>query len=196
MPKGTQLDATGRERVRRRIYHEATALFRTRGVTGTSMRELAERCGVGTSTIYDYFPGKGDIVAEFFKAESIEVMKLAASLDGEEMSSRERVVRFLTGLGEFWGEDWPLVRAISRDAHNLGRHALARALEVREKVRDYLAGAVASMAEEGCRLCVTPGLGAALLLEMFRGLLGHAEGENVEVVAREALSLFLDGAKA
>src|SRR5215475_7221152 len=48
------------------IIRAATALFATRGVDATSMRDIAEAAGVREAAIYRYFAGKEELSREIF----------------------------------------------------------------------------------------------------------------------------------
>lgn len=60
--------------MRELIFDEAIRLFATRGYAGSSMRELARRCGTTASNVYNYFPSKRDLLEEVFRrgAEQID----------------------------------------------------------------------------------------------------------------------------
>lgn len=47
---------------RERILEAALELMSRTGVAGTSMRQLAARCGLNVATIYHHFPSKADLV--------------------------------------------------------------------------------------------------------------------------------------
>lgn len=47
---------------RARILDAALALMSERGVSGTSMRKLADGCGLNVATLYHYFPSKADLL--------------------------------------------------------------------------------------------------------------------------------------
>ena len=47
---------------RARILDSALGLISERGAAGTSMRRLADDCGLNVATLYHYFPSKADLV--------------------------------------------------------------------------------------------------------------------------------------
>ena len=47
---------------RARILDAALALMSERGVSGTSMRKLADESGLNVATLYHYFPSKADVL--------------------------------------------------------------------------------------------------------------------------------------
>lgn len=48
------------------IVRAATSLFASRGIDGTSMRDIAEAAGVREAAIYRHFKGKDDLAREIF----------------------------------------------------------------------------------------------------------------------------------
>lgn len=55
--------ARGR-RTRAQLLDAAIELFVSRGVEGTSMRDIAARAGVGAPAVYNHFPSKDAVLAE------------------------------------------------------------------------------------------------------------------------------------
>lgn len=60
---------------RREILQAATEVFGTNGISGVSMSEIAERAGIGKSTIYEYFPSKDDLFSEACREKMLEIAK-------------------------------------------------------------------------------------------------------------------------
>jgi AcrR family transcriptional regulator len=52
--------------MRQKVLDAAARLFRDKGYAGTTMREVAERCGIRAASLYHHFPSKDDILAEVF----------------------------------------------------------------------------------------------------------------------------------
>jgi len=52
---------------RDQVLHAAAELFVTRGFAGTSTREIAERVGIRQASLYYWFAGKGEILAELLQ---------------------------------------------------------------------------------------------------------------------------------
>ena len=44
----------------------AARLFREKGYAGTTMREVADHCGIRAASLYYHFPAKDEILAEVF----------------------------------------------------------------------------------------------------------------------------------
>lgn len=50
--------------LRQRLIRETTHLFVERGFDGTSMREIADACGVTKAALYYHYPSKADLLAD------------------------------------------------------------------------------------------------------------------------------------
>jgi len=50
--------------LRHRLIVEATRLFVERGFDGTSMREIADACGVTKAALYYHYPSKADLLLD------------------------------------------------------------------------------------------------------------------------------------
>ena len=66
--------------VRTQLLDAALSLVAEQGYAGCSVAEVAARAGVGTGTVYRYFPNKGELFAEVFRtACSKEVAAFTAA---------------------------------------------------------------------------------------------------------------------
>lgn len=89
---------------RQKIIAAAVDLFVEHGLHGTSMQALAKRAGVATGTVYLYFAGKDDLVAEAFHAiiDRCIATMVADYDEAEPIKERfyhlvERLIRFNIG---------------------------------------------------------------------------------------------------
>lgn len=60
-------DDVGHDRTARRILEQATVLFGTRGVHGTSMRDIATAAGIRAPSIYEHFSSKEELVGALMR---------------------------------------------------------------------------------------------------------------------------------
>lgn len=84
------------------ILGEAAALFAERGYDRTSMRDLAERCGVSKSLLYHHFADKEEIytrIALGFMGELHDYVAAQIPADG---TVRARVGVFMTATARFF----------------------------------------------------------------------------------------------
>ena len=52
---------------RRQILDRSGEIFATKGISATTVREIADACGVYSGTLYHYFPSKEAIVTEIIR---------------------------------------------------------------------------------------------------------------------------------
>jgi AcrR family transcriptional regulator len=65
------------------ILREAVELFATRGYAGSSMRELARRCGTPVSNVYNYVPSKQALLQAVFHEATEQIRRTIAAGRGE-----------------------------------------------------------------------------------------------------------------
>jgi AcrR family transcriptional regulator len=85
-----------RERNRRerlaRIKSIARQLFRTKGYDGTTLRELGERAGLGTGTLFGYVADKRDLVWMIFEDDHAAVTQRALAAINPEADFLEQTI--------------------------------------------------------------------------------------------------------
>lgn len=142
------------EAARQAILQAAVELFAERGYEHLSMEGIARRAGVSKQTIYRWWPGKGDVIAEAI----LEGRLLAGHRDVPDTGdARVDLARWLTELFS--------LRA-SPDGEGMLRSLVA---------------AAAGSAETGRRLRVE--VLAAPLMERLSDALGGATGTRLEAAA-------------
>ncbi len=91
MPKGIPLTPQEIEERRCMISQEAVQLFVQQGFNETSMRQIARVTGMGKSTLYDYFPGKDDIIVYVLQQHLAELMAQAKVILAQPVSAVEKL---------------------------------------------------------------------------------------------------------
>ncbi|MDT3397854.1 helix-turn-helix domain-containing protein [Streptomyces sp. B1866] len=89
-PRATQRPDSGLS-ARDELLAAAAELFTTRGYAATSTRAVAERAGMRQATMYHYFAGKEDILAELLESTVTPSLAVARGLlarDGEPAEER------------------------------------------------------------------------------------------------------------
>src|SRR5271157_3761611 len=90
-----------RERQRRRILEAAEKLFDEFGIDRVTMSEITSASGVRTSTVYQYFSGKDDIVwAILEKVLTDPAARAKAAMDGAKTALEK-----ITALLELMADD-------------------------------------------------------------------------------------------
>lgn len=82
------------EPARERVRAAALELFAERGFHGTGIRELAQRAGLSTSSLYHYMGTKEDLLAEIMR-DSMELLIEAASAIPRDAAPATRIARLV-----------------------------------------------------------------------------------------------------
>ena len=95
------LRQSNKEKRRNAILSHAIALFGRQGIEATTMEQLAEAAGIGSATIYRYFPTKNDVVVaaviEAWQEQSRRYLPLINSPDFEKLNGQEQI-RYILGI--------------------------------------------------------------------------------------------------
>ena len=122
-----------RERQRRRILESARKLFNQRGIDRVTMAEITFASGLRTSTIYQYFSSKDDIVWSILEQVLAEgAARAKAAFDGgttaldritallefmaNDLTSHRDEVRFMAQFDAAYAREWSAERLITLEA--------------------------------------------------------------------------------
>lgn len=104
---------TARAETRRLVIDAARALFEERGFEDTATREIAERAGVATGTVFKHFPDKDALLAGVLLVELDGVLERArATLPPGTL--HDRLMHFARALYSFYARNPALSRALVR----------------------------------------------------------------------------------
>lgn len=125
-------DDVGHDRTARRILESATVLFGTRGVHGTSMRDIATDAGIRAPSIYEHFSSKEDLVAALMRigrAHTVTTFDRAIARSAPDPVARldaavDALVAIHTGHPM-------LMRVLTDDVHGLAPQVTEPALTMR-----------------------------------------------------------------
>jgi AcrR family transcriptional regulator len=84
------------------ILSESARLFATNGYDGTSMRDIAEACGISKSLLYHHFADKDEIFARIALGSTRELYQFVVDRLPEGAAPSERVRAFMTATGEYF----------------------------------------------------------------------------------------------
>jgi AcrR family transcriptional regulator len=98
---------------RRRILDQALDLMSQRGSTGTSMRQLAEACGLNVATLYHYFPSKADLLQAVIEHQHYgQRLAVEDPAIDPALPPGERLAAFLAWLWDETAAERPVMRLI------------------------------------------------------------------------------------
>lgn len=122
-----------RERQRRRILDAAESLFDQRGIDRVTMADITLASGVRTSTVYQYFSNKDEIVwailsdlftanvessRRFMEGATTGLEKITSLLEfmADDLSNNPAKVRFMAQFDAMYARDWPAERLLTLEA--------------------------------------------------------------------------------
>jgi AcrR family transcriptional regulator len=140
-------------RARESSIIEATAkLFSQRGYQGTTMDDIAAAVKLNKGTLYHYFPGKAELLAQIYE-ESVDLVQTSFVKHAPGLTPPERVSAIVADL----------VRAIERKPHHttvylqemqwldewLPRHQHSKLRQREDQIRNYVVDAIAAGMKSG-----------------------------------------------
>lgn len=174
-----------------RIADEAARLATDRGVSGTTVEEIAAAADIGRSTFFRYFDSKEIAVAEGFTTPWLTLLVRALAGQPDDLGPMEAV---LAAFAEFAGvvEDDPtaIIRqtAMSQASPGLQAWTLHLFARCEEAIAATLAPRFADLTAEDPRPRMTGALVmAAIRLSMDRWLASGGEGDLPKII-RDALT--------
>jgi TetR/AcrR family transcriptional regulator, cholesterol catabolism regulator len=84
------------------ILSESARLFATNGYDGTSMRDIAEACGISKSLLYHHFTDKDEIFARIALGSTRELYQFVFDRLPEGATPTERLRAFMVATGEYF----------------------------------------------------------------------------------------------
>ena len=200
MPRGIPLSEEEREQVRRQIYQAATRLFLRQGFHQTSMRQIAGAVGLGKSTLYDYFPGKDDVLLYFIEQEMELINQTAAEIAEQMLNAPEKLRRILWAQWAYVKDNQDMTTLMAREASKLGEEAARRLARRRTEFRAMLEEIVRQGVAEGTFREVNPALAAlalhSLIAMPFYDWLIRGGADGAEATLDALLDIFLSGIRA
>lgn len=84
------------------ILSTAARLFATSGYDGTSMRDIADACGISKSLLYHHFADKDEIFARIALGSTRELYQFVHDRVPEGAAPSERIRAFMVATGEYF----------------------------------------------------------------------------------------------
>jgi AcrR family transcriptional regulator len=132
-------------RSRARILEAARDLFRERGFDGATLRAIAERAGMGTSSLYRHIRSKEELLVDDLALRQEEAWRRFRASDDRSLATRERVLAFFAFQHRLLSEDPDLttiaLRALTHPEARVARRVVA--------LHDRSIGLVAEVLQSG-----------------------------------------------
>jgi len=108
-----------KENTRKMILETAYSLFAEVGYDRTTMRELAERAGVGVGTVFKHFPGKPSLLAAAYLEDMGEVIRTGFATVPEK-GIRHQLEHITSVLYAFYSKNILFSRPLVKESLCLG----------------------------------------------------------------------------
>lgn len=153
------------------ILAAALGAFCERGFHGASMREIAARAGVTTANVYNYFPGKDDLlVAILRRASADQLAAVEAAVARAGPSVRERFAAAVYAYVRFEAERRAECLVSASELRYLGAEPRRRIVECRDREQAIFERLVAEGAAEGVFRTPHPEQACLAILTMASGV--------------------------
>lgn len=126
-------------RSRARIREAARSLFRERGFDGTTLRAIAERAGMGASSIYRHIRSKEELLLDELLEVSEEAWQRFRRGEDRSRPARERLQDFLDAEHALLAGDPEFTTVALRAACQPGARAARRALALQDRTVGLIA---------------------------------------------------------
>lgn len=180
--------------LRKRLVTEATRQFVERGFDGTSMREIADACGVTKAALYYHYAGKADVLRDIVTTHLDELADVMTSGRGAASGAADQLGAIVRGLFGLPVESRAIMRLAMHDLRHLNdpdKDAFAAAYQARflQPLEDVIA--------QGMRSGEFAPRNPATVLWMVLGMLypffsSADRGQDDQVVA-DLLAVMLSG---
>lgn len=84
------------EQRRQEILNAAAEEFRSKGIDGASISDIAARAGIGKSTVYEYFPSKTELFTDMCNQKMQTIRDQICTVFDQEIPFRDRMVSYCT----------------------------------------------------------------------------------------------------
>ena len=194
MPKGIPLTEDYLLEKRLAIAHAAAELIFQNGFNETSMSQIAQKMGIGKSTIYDYFSSKDEIILLLLDEPLGEVRSRAEEIETEAGTASERLSRILEMHLDVLLRDRAFIFKLSFEFQRLpldvqGRHEIKR-----QAYQDLLIGLIESGIKDGSFRPIDPDITVKILLSTLSSVIltSRPNGTPLEMLNR-GLDLIFKG---
>ncbi len=138
MPKGIPLTPEEWSKRKQEIAQAAMTLFKDKGYSGASMRELAETLEMGKSTLYDFFRTKDEIITFALEEKTTGILQKAAEIAGLDELPDTRLHKLMELELGFLEENRPLILLMNTEPTVFSSDNQERIQIVRHKYQDLM----------------------------------------------------------
>jgi AcrR family transcriptional regulator len=194
MPKGIPLTENVLTEKRLVIAHAAAELFFKNGFNETSISQIAQKAGIGKSTIYDYFESKDEIILLLLDEPLAEVRDRAAVIADNQDSIINRIGKILGMHLDVLMRDKAFIFKLSFEFQRLPIAVQARHEVKRQAYQDLLLHLIEEGIGNGEFRDVDPDMVMKILLSILSSILLTARQTGTpQEMLQKAIDVILNG---
>lgn len=194
MPKGIMLTPEQQLERRHEIKSVALRLFEEKGFQKTSMREISEAVGMGTSSLYDFFTSKDEIVVFAYEEMMKTLIAAAEEITTSEPSPEQRLRAIMRNNLTCTQQQKHLIVWLNAEARYLDGAYQNRFHEARHSYQNIVRSVIETGIKEGLFRKTDPALAARLLINSMLSIAYTSRPSgSLEEMLDEAVNIFLDG---
>lgn len=194
MPKGIPLTTEEQNRKRRDVFAASLPLFLGKGFYETSMKEIAEACGMGKSTLYDYFKTKDEILVAFAEEEVMVLTARVQEIAARPAPAEQRLREVMQAHLVYMEERKEFFLKLYIEMQRLDTASLMRIQKKRHIYQDLLCGLIEEGIREGAFRPVQPLLATRTLLSLLNPVVFTSRPTGTpEEMLEEIIGIFFKG---
>ncbi len=194
MPKGFPLSAEDQNQRRHAVFAASVSLFLEKGFRETSMQEIARAAGMGTSTLYDYFKSKDEILISFVEDAIYDLTVLVKEIAAQDLPATEKLHQVLHAHVQYLVENREFYAKLTYEVQRLNLDGQQRIQIARHTYQDLICGLIEEAVRQGAFRPVNSLLATRILLSLLAPAVytTRPTGTQDEMVD-EALDIFYHG---
>ena len=131
------------------ILAEAGRLFASKGYEGTSMRDIAQACGISKSLLYHHFSNKDEIYARVAVGSTLELYLFVRDRIPEGPPS-QRIKAFMVATAEYFRRyRWAWIASTTAFWNDPDRHRHKERMTRRDRFEHFLRGLIQEAIDAG-----------------------------------------------
>lgn len=180
--------------LRHRLITEATRQFVERGFAGTSMREIADACGVTKAALYYHYPSKADLLLDIVGSYLDAMADAVAQGRAAHPTAAEQLSDIIGRLFAFPSEGRGVIRLALHDLRHLPESARATfGTAYHERFLQPLADTVRAGTASGEFGEHDPTTVVWIILGMLYPFLSHRSEEGDDQARADLVDVLLNG---
>lgn len=178
------------------IIEKAAMLFREKGYTGSSMRDIASEVGVEAASLYNHIKSKEEILSEICFTLAEEYTTRMSQVEVSNISAIEKIQTLLALHVELNAMSSPLASVMNDEWRNLSEPQKSDFLKLRKTYEDKFIAILQEGIDQGQIKDVNPNITLYTMLSSIRWLQHwyHANRDmDVEELKQTIINLLLEG---